>query len=382
MKKIFKNARLGTVLAITFFMAFCSKPNIKDTSDFPKEDVISRDGEEDICTVEKIDTIKLGVTIVDGMLSFSDHASMIDALDILFSHRLEEIIEWQNRVGFTSLFSEYARIDALGRSAMVTELTGLTSGRLNKIMSIRSDTTLAMQLYNLYISRILNTDGLVKVSGYVGTIGDKINMWTIPSKKSTLISALNSGVAPTDGDIIVNDGRFFSPVNGEAGDRSDVVLYNSECPADASIGHHLDGQQVSSGDNRRIDAHFDLMDITTEGSGGNKNYTSKFIIATTSKKGKKNTYNTDHYWSYNFKTTTFVPFATVQLWTGKGQNDCTKYGGKTVTILSLSNVTQSYLIANGIRLVEVIPGTSGGGQTGTAASHRGMNGEYIRWDCD
>lgn len=377
MQKILKPFHLAAFLVATLLVAFCTKSNLADSPTAlpsPEENVTSR--AEEFCA-GTTSIINLNIPIVDGMLSFSDHAAMISALNLLFSYDVDDVAAWENQKGFKSLFSEHARIEELPVENMTTELT---TGRLAKIMNITPDETLNMPLYNMYLSRILNTDGLVRVGNYIGTIGRKVSIWTSPSNKVALIQALDSRVLPTGTDFVVLDNRFFGVVGGVE-DRGDTELYSSDCPVDASLSKSIDNLQVSTGDNRRIDVDFDFItETSTPLSNGNRDYTCTFVITTTSKKSKKNTYKTDHYWSYNFRTTTFTPGASVLNWSGTGQNSCTKMGGKTVSIVSYFNVTTSFLTANGIRLLEVIPGSNG--QNGTAASHRGMNGEYVRWTCN
>ena len=378
MQKILKPFHLAAFLVATLLVAFCTKSNLADSPTAlpsPEENVTSR--AEEFCA-GTTSIINLNIPIVDGMLSFSDHAAMISALNLLFSYDVDDVAAWENQKGFKSLFSEYARIEELPESNMATELT---AGRLAKIMHITPDKTLSMPLYDPYISRILNTDGLVRVGNYIGTIGDNLNIWTSPSNKTALIQVLDSRVMPTGGDFVIIDNRFFNHFGSEAGDRSDFVLNSTECPSDAAITVLKENFQVSSGDNRRIDVVFKFaLNITSPRPNGNQDYTCKFIIATTAKKGKKNKYKTNHYWSYNFTTTTFMPTAPVITWSNTGQNSCVKFGGATVPIMSYTNVSPNFLAANGIRLVSVTSGTSG--QTGTAASHQGMNGEYVRWLCD
>ena len=93
-----------------------------------------------------------------------------------------------------------------------------------------------------------------------------------------------------------------------------------------------------------------------------------------------NKYKTDHYHSHHFKWTTFDPNTSDIVETMFSQGNNKKTHVTQITIVNVTNVSDQWTIDNGIRLVEAFPGTAWG--TGQSVSHRGMDGDFVRFECN
>ncbi|MEZ4886850.1 MAG: hypothetical protein R3E32_19130 [Chitinophagales bacterium] len=373
--KFIKNTHLFIVLIALCVVSCTKQDSIIDTSlNTQSHDIIDVSNEEFIDGVSQADVIvpiDLEVQVRDGMMIFKDHTSFIHAMDVLFEHNLESIEAWERQIGFKSLFTELARIEELPLEDMQRELK---KGRLEQVTEIKTfegEPFLECSMYSRAMSMVLNTDALVQVDAFIGTIGQDITIWTMPKNKEELIQAFDTREKPIGKEFIIDDGRFFEH-------KKDFAV-NTSCTKNA-LWHSGTNTFVNPDANRRIDTRFIFSPITTNRSNGNKDYTCKFSALSTSRKSSCCKYKTDHYWAIDIETTTFDPATGNTAWTANGTTTNQKHGGDNITIVTYQDVSQSFLITNGISLVEAYPNNQNG--QGTKLSHRGMDGDYARFTCD
>ena len=347
-----------------FFLYSCEKENIEKTD--PKIESVSSSDEnsefiDGVSQADVIVPIDLDVEVVDGLLIFTNHEEMINAMDVLFNHNLESVVAWGEKVGFKSLFTELARIEELPMEQIVGELE---ANRLRHLVKNNGE-EIELAFHDLYIARVLNTNGLMQVDEFVGTVGNGVNVWVKRGKESLLIDALDAGFIPDSKDFIVYDDRI-----NEVGTRD--WWLDDDCPKDAywTTGWH---QYKNPNANRRIDVKYTFAPITTPRSNGLNDYTCKFITQSVSRKASWNKYKTNHYWNQRIEIQQFnwIPSGNFNLLTNNGQNNKTKYGGGELLIAKYTNVSSATLASVGIRLKKTWHGA-------TSISHRGMGGLYVR----
>lgn len=357
---------LLSIIALFFFEA-CNKSDV-----LPNDESLSENSEliDEVSQQDEITPIELNLTVVDGIAVFENHQKFINALDILEKQNIESLASWEEKQGFTSLFSELMRIEELPISEIEKELN---RGRLQSLIKVDEEHgVLDLIHHNLLISRILNTDGLVGIGDFVGTIEHHLNIWT----EFTNVSELRTGL---------NDRNFDNPnfiifldKTEEAESRSWTSNF-SDCPQDDFWTTNWIFRK-NPGVNRRMytKATFDVL--KTPAGGGLFDYTVKMVNSSRSYKGPFNKYKTDHYHSHNFDWTTFSPNTGTTNETDFDQGNNKKVHTSSVTIASVTNVSNSWTINNGRRLIRTHPGSSWG--QGQAMSHRGMGGRFERIDCD
>lgn len=364
-----KQLILFSVVFLMVFFAACSKhekTNIETTENIENPEFIDGVSQEEV-----IVPIDLDVQIIDGVMAFKDHQEMLNAMDILVTHNIESIAAWEKQIGFKSLFSEYMRIDELPHNEMVGELN---QGRLKKILEWNEEEQfLDMPLYNLYTSRVFNTNGLIRVGEFVGTVGTVLNVWTKANNMEGLVKALNTNYFPNNGEFIIYDNRL-----NEIESR-DWVL-DAQCPRNSSINRGFIMFEHPSA-NRRNRARFDWFVWKNPLSNGNFDYVVKTINQSQSYKAAWNKYKTNHYHAHSFEWTTFNPNTpnSVEWMYSGGSNR--KTHTSSFSVVDVSNVTNQWTIDNGIQLVEVFPGNNGA--DGHCVSHQGMgSSNYVRFECN
>jgi hypothetical protein len=254
----------------------------------------------------------------------------------------------------------------------------LAKGRLSQILThelVDGAQVIRMPKYSLYLGRVLNTDGLVCVGDYIGTISQNLNIWTNKANKQLLLNALNTKTLLEPEKFIVINNQYFG-----AEDR-DWTAASTACPLNASF---ISPTQTRENPNlkRRIETYYEFNALTTPAGGGLFHYDSKFVLVSTSKKGPNNKYKTDHYHAYNITVAIFNPLGPVNNWINSGTHSCTKTAVTTRFLHAYRNVTTPFLVTNGTSIVLVSPGATNSGSTGTSTSHRGMDGLYARFDCN
>ena len=183
----------------------------------------------------------------------------------------------------------------------------------------------------------------------------------------------NHEIPKGDKDFIVADKQAFD------NHKNWIALEN--CP---KIGTWLGPthQYKNPYDNRRIDVKNHYMPLRTPSFSGTWDATVRYYVYTTSKKASWNKYKTNHYLSLDIRTQSVVNGSlSGSIITRQNiDNDSnTKYGDIYNHIATYTGVSEAFLDLNGQILMETIAGSSG--QTGTAASHRGMNDLWGRQEC-
>ena len=127
------------ILGVIFSLHSCKKSDLPLNLDYPQtvdnqnKEVVFVEPSERIINGELfIDGISQkevitdfdieGVKVIDGRLAFKDHATLIKAIDKLADHNTESVVAWSKKVGFTSLFTELARIEEKSLSKIQNEL--------------------------------------------------------------------------------------------------------------------------------------------------------------------------------------------------------------------------------------------------------------------
>ena len=313
-----------------------------------------------------------GVKVIDGRLAFDDHNATIKAIDKLASHNTESVVAWSKKMGFSSLFTELTRIEEKPLDKIRNELN---RDMYKEYFYISEHGTLELSKHSHVHARIFNTEGLIQVGEYVGTISNGLNVWIKSDKVDKLVDALKNHELPKgDKDFTILDKQAFDDY------KNWVTL--EDCP---KIGNWLGPkhQYKNPDDNRRIDVqnHFAPFTTASTSTPGAIDATVRYYIYTTSRKASWNKYKTNHYLSLDIRTQTAVNGSLGPVITRQNidNDDNTKYGDIYNHIATYTGVSQAFLDLNGVILTETIAGNSG--QTGTAGSHRGMNDLWGRQEC-
>ena len=313
-----------------------------------------------------------GVKVIDGRLAFKDHATLIKAIDKLADHNTESVVAWSKKVGFNSLFTELTRIEEKPFDKIQQELN---KDMYKEYFYISEHNTLELSKHSHVHARVFNTQGLIQVGEFVGTISNGLNVWVKSDNVNKLVDALRNHEIPKgDKDFIVADKQAFDDY------KNWVALEN--CP---KTGNWLGPihQYKNPNDNRRIDVQNHFESFYNPNDFGSWDGTVRYNIYTTSRKASWNKYKTNHYLSIDIRTQHIYSNGSsdpiiIRQNTDTGDTN-TKYGNIVNHILSVTNMPYSYFQTNAEVLVETIAGSSG--MTGTAASHRGMNDLWGRQEC-
>jgi len=224
------------------------------------------------------------------------------------------------------------------------------------------------------MARIFNTQGLIQVGEFVGTISPGLNVWVRRDKTEKLVSALKQHYIPeNDRDFVVVRKEAFDP------NRNWIAL--EDCP---KIGTWVfpKYQYKNPDANRRIDVQNAWYEIATPVGNGNYNVDYTYRIYTTSRKAAWNKYKTNHYLSIDIRLQQVVNGSPFTIFSEQGTEivNNVKEANLGVLIGSYINKPLSYFANNYLMLYETLPGSSG--LSGTAGSHRGMDGLYGRQACN
>ena len=312
-----------------------------------------------------------GVKVIDDRLAFKDHATLIKAIDKLADHNTESVIAWSKKVGFTSLFTELTRIEEKPFDKIQQELN---RDMYKEYFYISEHNTLELSKHSHVHARVFNTQGLIQVGEFVGTISNGLNVWVKSDKVDKLVNALRSHEIPKgDKDFIVADKQAFDDY------KNWVAL--EDCPKIAAwLGPNH--RYKNPDQNRRIDVQNHFSPFSTPNVFGGWDATVRYYIYTQSRKASWNRYKTNHYLSLDLRTqlrVNGIPSGSIINRQNIDNDDDTKYGDIYNHIASFNGVSIAFLDANRHVLIETIAGSAG--QTGTAASHRGMNDLWGRQEC-
>ena len=160
------------------------------------------------------------VKVIDGRLAFKDHATLIKAIDKLADHNTESVVAWSKKVGFNSLFTELTRIEEKPLDEIKNELN---RGMHNEYFYISEHKTLELSKHSHVHARIFNTEGLIQVGEFVGTISNGLNVWVKSDKVDKLVDALRNHKIP-------NGDKDFTVLNKEAFDNFKNWIAIEDCP--------------------------------------------------------------------------------------------------------------------------------------------------------
>lgn len=385
--KLFLKISFLILLSFIIWMTSCTKEKLPvENVANPKAIDVRIDEPE---YPDSIVSISLEVEVIDGVLSFETHDELINSMNTLSSHNSESIKAWEEAQNFTSLFSEWIRIDEL--ETYQEKLDALNEGRLSQLLEFGADGDLFLVHSDLSLAMVMDIQGLLYVEGFVGTIGNDLNIWTVPSKKHLLLDALNSNTLPQDSDFIIIDGIALGGVNSIEPRVSAADTVVTECPLDKTL-FTKSRRLRNPVEYRWVDAIFGFNALITPRSNGNKDYTAKLHTNSTSRKGLfRVRYKTDHYHRMQARWKKFnstMVRSTTKVLTIKRKKHAIHNEG----LLSYSNKSDSFLSQNGVRLLETYPnptwflsgnGITGGWGEGYMVSHRGMGRDgYVGWECN
>jgi hypothetical protein len=271
-------------------------------------------------------------------------------------------------IGFTSLFMERAKLEGLTKDEQREKLQ---RGRLTELIDIEGDFP-NIDLYDGALAHVIDENGLFIVGDYIGTIGFGVNIWCELEHKQKLIDILISNRLPeNDADIIVLDSRLF-----EAESR-DFFITHTSCPHNQTFITSWT-QHENPDNNRKIRSRYAFTEIVTPRGNNRVDLTVTMITEIISKKGWFR-YSTNHYHSTNFLVTSFSPSTGSVPFSGFVEIENVWHSVGFDVITSANNVTTQFAIANGVTLISTSPGSSWG--QGQATSHRGMDGDFVRYTC-
>jgi len=386
-QSIFKSLLIVAVVTIAFYA--CEKTELPltevhtETSSNkvsfvePSEEIIN--GElfiDGISQKEVITDFDIeGVNVIDGRLVFDDHEKLMNAIDNLANYNTESVVAWGKKMNFSSLFTELTRMEAMPLESIREELSRDMN---NEYFYISENNTLELSKHSHVHARVFNTQGLIQVGEYVGTISPGLNIWVKADKAPKLIDALkNHKIDDKDKDFMIVDKRAFN------NDYKNWV-HSENCPKTGEwLGPNNSYKNPNANRRLKVRGHFSPM--ATPIGNGLWEADVRFLLYTESRKGSNNRYKTDHYLSLDIKSRTVntnnnpPTLGSIATWKSTETDTNTKYGHTFVQIYSGTG-TLEFISTNSQRLEETIPGSTG--FTGTAGSHRGMNARYGRIDCD
>ena len=239
---------------------------------------------------------------------------------------------------------------------------------------ISEHNTLELSKHSHVHARVFNTQGLIQVGEFVGTISNGLNVWVKSDKVNKLVDALRNHEIPK-GD------KDFTVLNKEAFDDYKNWVALEDCPKIAAwLGPNH--QYKNPDQNRRIDVRNHFAPIANPNSFGSWDATVRYYLYTTSRKASWNKYKTNHYLSLDIRTqlrVNGIPSGPIITRQNIDNDNNTKEGDIYNHIASFNGVSAAFLDANRHVIMETIAGSSG--QTGTAGSHRGMNDLWGRQEC-
>ncbi len=312
--------------------------------------------------------------VIDGRLAFDNHEALVKGINKLAEYNTESVIAWGEKIGFTSLFAELTRIEERPVSEMQTELD--KGDMLNDHFHITKSGELELSKHTILMSRLYNTQGLVQVGNFVGTIMPGLTVWVEAKHTSKLIEALKNQYIPNnDKDFLVGENTIFN------NNKNWIALEN--CPKDFTWVGPLH-QYKNPSQNRRIEIRNSYYRIMTPTPGNLWTISGEYRIETVSKKSSWNKYKTNHYLNIDIRARRISPSSTQPITSHqKSEHDNnTKYGFISLSLSGFSGVDNAFAGLFKIRLVETKPGGAGWWDPGTSASHQGMGGRYGRHQCN
>lgn len=288
----------------------------------------------------------------------------------------ESILAWSEKIGFTSLFTERERLKSLSEDEIQIEIN---SGLYAKYFTINEEyRELELVMHHPITAIFYNPEGIIQVGEYIGIISNGLNVWTNPENKDKLIQAIDDRQIVDESDFIIINKEYFK----DSAETRDWTERDYNCPKDSYTDWGWSDKKKNPNHNRRIRIRPVFMVLQTPVGNNLFNYFAAYMIESLSYKSKNNAYKTDHYMSLDFDYTPFNRIGVYELNLNHTETDKnTKKGIIIRAIQSYGSVPQSFLINNGIRLVETNRGVDGY-PNGSAASHRGMSALYVRHQCD
>ncbi len=276
-------------------------------------------------------------------------------------------------MGFTSLYTELIRLE---EKPLVEIKEALTQDMYQEYFHISDQDELELSKHINVYARIYNLQGLIQVGEFVGTISPGLNVWVKSDKVDKLVDALKQHYIPE------ND-RDFIVLRKEAFDSNRDWTFYEDCPKYGTwIGPTHQFKNPNA--NRRIDIQNSWLELGTPLPNGNWDTDFQYWVESVSRKASWNKYKTNHYLSLDIRIQEMVgnnPLTSFARQDTETDNN-TKFGSVATFVSGFRNVSFNFINANFFFLLETLPGSPGSGQTGTAASHRGMNGDYGRQECD
>jgi hypothetical protein len=319
-----------------------------------------------------------GVSVVDGRLAFTDIDAFSSALVELAAHNEESVAAWSSRIGFTSLFTEFLRIEALPSAEEMA--SALQEHELYEdYFSITDEGILELTYHSGVLARMVDPDGLIQSDGYVGAFYSGLNVWVPTGHEKALIKVLKAKEIP-DGDerFLVTDDRAFRLERN--------LVFFEDCPKIAgwsSPTHRINNPN----NNRKIDVQHHWRPFTFPLGANRWDTDYRYEMYSTSRRGLLNRrYKTNHYHSLDITIGLFQNFGETLVGSNNismsGTENNARQAWSQIFIPGYRNTSVEVIRANPIGLVETRSGNPNSGQTGTSASHRGMGGLFVRQQCD
>ena len=114
-----------------------------------------------------------GVKVIDGRLAFKDHDAFLQGLFKISEYNTESVVAWSKKIGFTSLFTELTRIEEQSLDKIQQELT---RNMYKEYFYISEHNTLELSKHSHIHARLYNTQGLIQIGEFVGTISNGLNV--------------------------------------------------------------------------------------------------------------------------------------------------------------------------------------------------------------
>lgn len=379
------------MLSLVFGFSACSdESSLLPTAEVASFDDVYIVNENDYSGIDwEINPINLEVKIVEGIPTFETLDDFSHAIDVLAEHSEVDILSWSVNQGFHSLYVDlHSNLEAENEEEDSFPVEPPSPS--GESLVVQGEEGAELKASPLFISQLTTPEGYVSIDGLIGVLSLDLQVWAEPDQFESLKQAINTGsVEDLEGFIVINDSR--DPEFNQNGLESRDAYYRSSlCPLRGStsittgkVGRQ-DEKPASDGKSRFQRLTYDTMQ-TVSGREGSQSLRFDFFMKSESfRKKKKRSYRTDHYFLYDFVSTSFSRISPVRHQiTSRIIHSRTSVAEIKVNIVNLSLLTRADLLTFGREVRDVNPGVNNNQTSGTWASHQGMgNGNFLRVGCN
>lgn len=310
------------------------------------------------------------------MLVFANPSDYVQALNAHFDSQIEGLIEWEESIGFNSLFLSLEIYSDWDKERALDEIA---SNNLDKF--IYWDASLGgLNFYNhnFFNSRMLNKEGLVRVGNYIGTTRNDKDIWVHKDDIRSLKIALKTNDFSSV-DLIIPATSVSVPNSP-----SRMWTETADCPLNQNFDYRKKVYESSENTSTRkrwlqSEAGFTIQQFprgTNDSGIQTFSYFAGWYQVSKSLRGKnKRSYNARHNQNTSITYANFDPNSVDYPVTRTyGSTNYGRWCTNRLTLLFASRVTQNWISVNGLRMLSI---------NSTNSTHDGMGeSELVNYDCN